>query len=680
MTDFAATIELSALDGTDGFRIEGAVAGDLAGFSVASAGDVNGDGFDDLIVGARGASPNGGLSGSTYVVFGTNAGFAATFNLSVLDGTNGFRIDGEVAGDNAGHSVASAGDVNGDGIDDLIIGARAADPNGTLSGAAYVVFGTAAGFAATVALSALDGTDGFQISGETLGDGAGWSVASAGDINDDGIDDLLVGARGVDTNGTNAGASYVVFGKDTAVAGDFLAELDVTALDGTNGFKINGVAALDTSGFSVASAGDVNGDGVDDLIIGAHFADPNAADTGASYVVFGTAAGFAATFELSALDGTNGFRIDGEAASDQSGYSVASAGDVNGDGIGDLIIGAIGADPIGAYAGASYVVFGTNAGFGASLQLSALTGTNGFRINGLVAASSTLNGSSVASAGDVNGDGYDDLIIGAYSTDVNGVDSGAAYVVFGAAAGFAATVELSSLNGTNGFHINGVLDGDVAGWSVASAGDINGDGLDDLIVGAKFADPNGASSGASYVVYGIQADLIRTGTPLVDILDGASANDILSGLADKDTLRGFAGVDLLDGGAGNDLLYGGAGIDDLIGGLGNDWLQGDDGNDDLAGGSGADKLFGGLGADALDGGDDNDRLDGGDGIDTLTGGGGNDYMDGGAGADVMSGGLLNDVYIVEDAGDQTIEALNEGYDIVRTALDGWVLGANIEGL
>ena len=145
---FAANLELSALDGTSGFRINGEAAFDRSGHSVASAGDVNGDGFADLIIGARNAEPNGQYSGASYVVFGkgpSSGGFAANLELSTLDGASGFQINGEAEYDYSGYSVASAGDVNGDGFADLIIGAINADPNGSESGAGYVVFGKGLG-------------------------------------------------------------------------------------------------------------------------------------------------------------------------------------------------------------------------------------------------------------------------------------------------------------------------------------------------------------------------------------------------------------------------------------------------------------------------------------------------------------------------------------------------------
>ena len=259
----------------------------------------------------------------------------------------------------------------------------------------------------------------------------------------------------------------------------------LSALDGVAGFRLRGEAAGDLSGSSVA-AGDVNGDGFSDLIVGAPNADPQGANSGSTYVVFGKGEGLPESVNLSDLNGENGFELAG-AAGDLSGDSV-SAGDVNGDGFADVIVGAVGALPNGPESGTTYVVFGRAGGFRGRIRLASLNGENGFRTNGEEAGD--RSGASVSTAGDINGDGFEDVLIGApragHTDDsYDGSPVGAIYVVFGTDGGFPASMELSSLAGSDGFkfEIDDEYYGNNFGWSVASAGDVNGDGFDDVAVG-----------------------------------------------------------------------------------------------------------------------------------------------------------------------------------------------------
>lgn len=492
-------LNLGQLNGSNGFRLVGIDEWDQSGFAVAGAGDVNDDGIDDLIVGAYGGDPDlKQRAGETYIIFGRAAGFAASFDLASLDGSNGFRLDGIAARDASGVSVAAAGDVNGDGFDDVILGADMADPDGeNRAGQTYVVFGKKSAFAASLDLSSLNGSNGFRLNGATEGNSSGWVVDGAGDVNADGIDDVIVAAFRPDEW---TGAGYVVFGRETG----FAASLDLSALNGSNGFRLRGIDEGDRAGWSLAGAGDVNGDGINDVIIGSPHAAPDGKfRAGESYVVFGTASGFSANFDLSSLNGKNGFRLDGDDKGDYSGRAVAGAGDINADGFDDLIVGARGADPEGKQrAGESYVVFGKATGFAASLDLSSLDGSNGFRLDGI--NPDDRSGRWVAPAGDFNGDGIDDLIIGASGADPGGVSSvGEIYLVFGTTAGFAATLDLSAIDGSKGLRIGGINAGDNVGRSAMAAGDVNGDGYDDLIVGAHHADPDGKHfAGESYVIFG----------------------------------------------------------------------------------------------------------------------------------------------------------------------------------
>ncbi len=513
----SASINLADLNDSNGFIINGIEANDSSGYSVSAAGDINGDGIDDVVIGAPNADPNGNESsreGENYVVFGSSNGFNGSLDLSNLNGSNGFILRGIDGNDNAGRSVSGTGDINGDGIDDLIIGAFYADPNGSNSGESYVVFGSSNAFSSSFALSDLDGSNGFIINGFDGYDNSGRSVSGAGDINGDGIDDLIIGADKADPNGDGGeGAGFVLFGSTNGFGGS----LDLSSLNASNGLIINGIARYDYASQSVSAAGDINGDGIDDIIIGARGADPNGnSSAGESYVVFGSSNLTNSSLELSNLDGSNGFVINGIDQSDSSGRSVSSAGDINGDGIDDLIIGAPYADlnkipggdggegnSRGDNSGETYVVFGSSGGFGSSLDLSNLTGNNGFVITGETGYDNS--GSAVSAAGDINGDGIDDLLIGAPSaepTEDGPENVGQSYVVFGSTSGFGSSLSLNSLDSNNGFVLNGIDSSDNSGRSVSGAGDINGDGVDDIIIGAPYADPNGRDSGESYVVFG----------------------------------------------------------------------------------------------------------------------------------------------------------------------------------
>lgn len=348
-------VQLSDVEsGTGGFAIHGVLEDDRTGSSVSAAGDVNGDGRDDIVIGAYAVDGNGTNAGITYVVFGKSSGTAIELSdLALESNTLGFQMVGAGAGDRSGYSVSGAGDVNGDGKDDIVVGAPYDDMSGASGGAVYVVFGKATG--TSVALASLQpgsSTAGFVILGEAS-ERVGKSVSGAGDVNGDGLADVIVGAPYATASVYSPGVSYVVFGKPDGAVLDLA---DVAA--GTAGLAIFGAATGDQA-WRCSGMGDINGDGLSDLAIGAPDATPNGTLSGRAYVVFGKPGGNPVELlSVEAVGSTQGFAIDSIQGNDRLGASIAGAGDVDGDGILDVIVGASWATRNGNNSGAAYVVFG----------------------------------------------------------------------------------------------------------------------------------------------------------------------------------------------------------------------------------------------------------------------------------------------------------------------------------
>ncbi|MFC4551688.1 MULTISPECIES: beta strand repeat-containing protein [Halorussus] len=467
--------------------IRGASAGDHAGAAVVDVGDVNGDGTPDVAVGAPTSDAGGNNSGAVYLFYGPVEGT----NLSASN------ADAVLAGaqrwERAGFSVAG-GDVNGDGTADLVVGApahvRPADaPNATrngtgnatgtnatqnastsgsandslATGAAYVVYGGQS-LSGNVSLSNADAT----LLGAGTNDSAGHDVATV--PNAGGGAAVAVGAPTADSSGNDSGAVYVVSGN---VSGKSRLPAAGTVLAGAS--------SGDHAGESVAGIGDVTGDGVPEVVVGAPRTDASGNSSGAVFIATGALGGNASDSSLS-----RAIRFGGAAAGDNAGEAVA-AGDVTGDGTPDVVVGAPRNDAGGFDAGTTYVISGSR-----NLSDGNLASADATLVG---RTSSDLSGWSleVANASASCGNSAD-LVIGAPNADPRGNTTGAAYAV---RSGVSNATDLS-----NATTYVGAAEGDLAGDEVGIVGGANGSGAGDVLVGAPRNDAAGPNAGAAYLFAG----------------------------------------------------------------------------------------------------------------------------------------------------------------------------------
>lgn len=439
---YPRTFDLSTLNGSNGFEIIGLSTNLQFGAESQFIGDINNDGLEDIAFGSNNATANDlQYAGAAYIIFGSTTPFPTPFDLSTLNGSNGFIVNGIASNEGRGATIAGPGDINGDGIDDLIIGSNATTSD------EIVIYGTTI-FPATITSNDINGSNGFLI--DTPGSN---EIAGLGDVNGDGINDFIIG------NPHWFGQAWIIFGRSS----NFPTSIDASWLDGTKGFKTSSFPGSIPS-FLVGGAGDINNDGFNDILIG----NWDSSDPAISYLLFGKGTPFSPLVDLTTLDGTNGFSIDNNGGNFLT--FVGTLGDINNDGIDDFF-------------SETNAIYGSTNPFPAHFPKSNLNGTDGFTLPGQLTS---------AGIGDINMDGIDDFI------SVYG-NNGRAYIVFGSTSGFPNPMNETTLNGVNGFTIEGLNPSNIA-RPISGNGDVNGDGISDFVVGSPYTPST--EIGESFVIFG----------------------------------------------------------------------------------------------------------------------------------------------------------------------------------
>ncbi|WP_395378195.1 hypothetical protein [Marinicella sp. W31] len=480
-------------------------------------GDINNDGIDDIFIGARNTnvSPDRLEAGAGYVVFGKAENFDEFVNLTDLDSFKGFKILGEETGDDFGVFASGLGDFNGDGISDLLINAPDASPNGiTKAGSVYLIFGKTTRRFNTLDLINLNSNIGIKFNGTVPMATTGATMSFAGDVNNDGYDDILIGSRYENIGNTSsAGKVYLIYGGE-----NFQTPFDLSQIDGVNGIEIHGSQENGELGSSVGNIGDINNDGITDFAIGAMFETHESIpgqNQGSLYVVYGSDSTYTNPYLVTELDDNNGFTIKGGGNNFYTGIVASAIGDFNGDDIDDFALTSGGAPSTLPGAGTVHVFNGSEELFPAVIELNNIPSSVGyFTLRGGLPGDGLRLFSNRSI--DFNDDGYPDLMLAASnaSPEFNLDRAGSIFVFFGKEGGYQENIIFNQFNTRKWFRIFDRYNFAFIGRTYDTVGDINGDDVDDIIIGTNFtfipSDPDVTESMAlSYVVYGVP-DLIFT--------------------------------------------------------------------------------------------------------------------------------------------------------------------------